>query len=193
MFGDLTRDEVTSNILLTPGYPSSINYIIVVCIAIIPLTKLPLKYSPLAPPRTPLSNTPSSAEPVFGTFELLLGLQRHHLPPTPGAPRASNRAYAVQHAAVRAAVVAAITLISILVPSFDRIMALMGSAFCFNICIVLPVAFYLKLFGDAISRRERAFAWFLIISSSLLALMGIVWSFLPARITGARIGVASTG
>ena len=43
MFGDSVRDEVTSNILLTQGYPKAISYIIVVSIAIIPLTKLPLK------------------------------------------------------------------------------------------------------------------------------------------------------
>ena len=43
MFGDSVRDEVTSNILLTPGYPRAISIIIVLLIAIIPLTKLPLK------------------------------------------------------------------------------------------------------------------------------------------------------
>ena len=44
MFGDYIRDAVTSNILLTPGYPRSLSIIIVVLIAIIPITKIPLKY-----------------------------------------------------------------------------------------------------------------------------------------------------
>lgn len=43
MFGQKVHDEVTSNILLTKGYPPSISVIIVVFIAIIPLTKIPLK------------------------------------------------------------------------------------------------------------------------------------------------------
>ncbi|KAK5190249.1 hypothetical protein LTR16_007826 [Cryomyces antarcticus] len=43
MFGDGVRDEVTSNILLTDGYPQVISVFIVVCVAIIPLTKIPLK------------------------------------------------------------------------------------------------------------------------------------------------------
>ncbi len=43
MFGQKVHDEVTSNILITKGYPHSISVIIVVFIAIIPLTKIPLK------------------------------------------------------------------------------------------------------------------------------------------------------
>ena len=43
MFGKKIRDEVTSNILMTKGYPESLSVCIVVFIAIIPLTKVPLK------------------------------------------------------------------------------------------------------------------------------------------------------
>ena len=43
MFGDDIRDEVTSNILKTTGYPQALSVCIVVFIAIIPLTKIPLK------------------------------------------------------------------------------------------------------------------------------------------------------
>ena len=43
MFGCAIRDEVTSNILLTSGYPHAISVCIVCFIAIIPITKVPLK------------------------------------------------------------------------------------------------------------------------------------------------------
>lgn len=43
MFGDGVRDEITSNILLTDGYPPALSLLIVIGIAIIPLTKIPLK------------------------------------------------------------------------------------------------------------------------------------------------------
>lgn len=43
MFGDGIRDEITSNILTTDGYPRALSVCIVVFIAIIPLTKVPLK------------------------------------------------------------------------------------------------------------------------------------------------------
>jgi solute carrier family 32 (vesicular inhibitory amino acid transporter) len=44
MFGDSVREEVTSNILLAKGYPQFLSVVIVVLIAIIPITKIPLKY-----------------------------------------------------------------------------------------------------------------------------------------------------
>ena len=43
MFGQRVHDEITSNILITKGYPHTISIIIVVFISIIPLTKIPLK------------------------------------------------------------------------------------------------------------------------------------------------------
>lgn len=44
MFGDTVRDEITSNILLTKGYPRALSILIVVLIAIMPVTKVPLRY-----------------------------------------------------------------------------------------------------------------------------------------------------
>lgn len=44
MFGDAVRDEITANILLTAGYPSGLSICIIIFIAIIPITKVPLKY-----------------------------------------------------------------------------------------------------------------------------------------------------
>lgn len=43
MFGEKVRDEITSNIFKTDGYPQSLSVLIVIFIAIIPLTKIPLK------------------------------------------------------------------------------------------------------------------------------------------------------
>ena len=43
MFGEETGDEITSNILISKGYPKVLSILIVVFIAIIPLSKVPLK------------------------------------------------------------------------------------------------------------------------------------------------------
>ena len=43
MFGQEVHDEVTSNIIMSKGYPHAISVCLVVFIAIIPLTKIPLK------------------------------------------------------------------------------------------------------------------------------------------------------
>lgn len=42
MFGDAILDEVTANIFLTSQYPRALSICIIVFIAIIPLTKVPL-------------------------------------------------------------------------------------------------------------------------------------------------------
>lgn len=43
MFGDIVRDEVTANILGVDAYPEPLSVCIIVFIAVIPLTKVPLK------------------------------------------------------------------------------------------------------------------------------------------------------
>lgn len=81
---------------------------------------------------------------------------------------------------VRIFTVALIVVLAIIFPSFDRIMAFLGSFLCFTICIILPLAFYLKIFGEEISRKERIVDWLLLVLSSILAAIGTVWAFLPS-------------
>ena len=45
MFGNGVHDEVTSNIFLTGGYPKALSLAMITFIAVIPMTKLPLKYA----------------------------------------------------------------------------------------------------------------------------------------------------
>jgi len=44
MFGENVLDEISANIFLTEGYPGWISVLIAIGIAIVPITKLPLKY-----------------------------------------------------------------------------------------------------------------------------------------------------
>ena len=44
MFGDDVKNEISSNILGMSPYPRALSICIIVFIAIIPLTKIPLKY-----------------------------------------------------------------------------------------------------------------------------------------------------
>ena len=60
-------------------------------------------------------------------------------------------------------------------------MALMGSAMAFSICIILPLAFHLKLFGKELGIKEKVLNWFLIVISSVMAVIGTVWVFLPKQ------------
>ncbi|KAJ6146580.1 hypothetical protein N7497_008562 [Penicillium chrysogenum] len=165
MFGDIIRDEVTANILTITDYPQSLSVCIVVFISIIPLTKVPL-----------------NARPLVATFEVLCGLGGGHVP----AENGSKTLQKVSRAMVRVFVVATIVILAIVFPAFDRIMAFLGSFLCFTICIIFPLAFYLKIFGKEIGRGEYILDWVLLIVSSILAAVGTVWAFLPQDMLSAN-------
>ncbi|KAF2142712.1 uncharacterized protein K452DRAFT_226056 [Aplosporella prunicola CBS 121167] len=168
MFGDGVLDEVTSNILLTPGYPHSLSFLIVICIAIIPLTKVPL-----------------NARPIISTIELFLGLDARSLAGTQALVGANGFNRGLLKVGIRVATTIVFVLMAVALPSFDRIMTLMGAVACFTICIILPLAFNLKLFGKELGRGETAMNWVLIVVSSVMALVSTVAACLPKELLGA--------
>ena len=64
-------------------------------------------------------------------------------------------------------------------------MALLGSALTFSICIILPLSFYLRIFGKEVSVGEQILDYFLIAISAVMALAGTIWVFLPKNLIGA--------
>ncbi|KAI8966750.1 transmembrane amino acid transporter protein-domain-containing protein [Daldinia sp. FL1419] len=168
MFGDGVRDEITGNILETKGYPDVLNVLLVIFIAIIPLTKIPL-----------------NSQPIVTIIEVLLGLRQQVVAEETPLVGLSSSSRGVLKALVRVLTLFVFLAIAILFPAFDSIMAFMGSALCFTICVTLPLAFYLKLFGHELSVRERIFSWTIMLISSVLSMIGTVWAFLPKKLIGA--------
>lgn len=169
MFGTSVRDEITSNILLTHGYPRTLSIMMVVFITVIPITKIPL-----------------NSRPIISSADKLLGLDgRNVASPSPLAGL-STFSRAIIRITIRIALTTIIVIVAILIPSFDTIMSLMGSIFGFIICIILPLAFYLKIFGKEINMKEKALDWFLIIVSVIMGIVGTVWVCLPASMTGVK-------
>ncbi|KAF8472472.1 transmembrane amino acid transporter protein-domain-containing protein [Kalaharituber pfeilii] len=164
MFGDLVKDEITSNILSdASSYPAGLSMIMVVCIAIIPLTKTPL-----------------NARPIVTTLEVMLGLDPRSLAVTSESMIGNSATFrGIGKVVVRILCNVMFVAIAILFPSFDRIMALLGSFLCFSICVILPLAFYLKICSEDIKPFERQMIYVLLVISILLAASGTVWSFLP--------------
>lgn len=167
MFGDGVKDEITRNILITPGYPEAINYFLVVCVAIIPLTKIPL-----------------NARPIISTLELFLGLDTRALATNASLTGLSSLTRGLLKTAVRLLCTVIFVILAILIPQFDTIMSLLGAVACFTICIILPCAFHLKLFGAELSRANKALDWTLIVVSTVLALVSTTFNFLPADVFG---------
>ncbi|KAK4186855.1 transmembrane amino acid transporter protein-domain-containing protein [Podospora australis] len=169
MFGDGVRDEITSNILMEASYPRALTLLMTLFVAIIPLTKIPL-----------------NSRPIVSTIEVLLGLSQHAVADNTGLIGRSVYFRGAMKVAIKVIVIIVFLLISIVFPAFDSIMAFMGSALCFTICVTLPLAFYLKLFAHEISAREKLFATSVMILSSILSLIGTVWAFLPKSLIGAE-------
>ncbi len=121
----------------------------------------------------------NSVNPINITLESFIGLTPTDVPCTTGLLGMSSYTRGFIKGFIRIFTIAVIVIFAILVPSFDTIMALMGSAMAFSICIILPLAFHLKIFGKDIPRKERVLNWFLILSCSIMAIVGTVWVFLP--------------
>ncbi|KAL2134234.1 hypothetical protein VTI74DRAFT_739 [Chaetomium olivicolor] len=169
MFGDGVRDEVTSNILMETSYPKALTVLMCMAIGIIPLTKIPL-----------------NARPIVSTVEVLLGLHQQTVADSNNLVGRGMSFRGVMKVAIRIGVVLCFLGIAIVFPAFDSIMAFMGSALCFTICVTLPLAFYLKLFGHELSAREKLCAASVMMLSFVLSAVGTVWAFLPKSLIGAE-------
>lgn len=171
MFGDAVTTEITANLLQTAGYPPSLTLLMTIFIGIIPLTKIPL-----------------AGRPIVSTLEALFGISHppSHSHPQPQDPSATPppppptpiRAL-ILRPLLRISFIVSLVLISIVFPAFDSIMAFMGSSLCFSICVILPILFHLRIFRDHISPAQWWLDCSLVAISSVLALVGTVWAFLP--------------
>lgn len=176
MFGHGVKDEVTRNILLAPegaGYPRPLSIFIVICLAIIPITKGPL-----------------NARPIYSTIELTLGLDARVTGPIAGTDGgivnspSSALARGLYRLFVRIGCCVIFVIVAILIPDFDRLMSLIGAGACFAICLILPAAFHLRLFGAKLSPLEKARDILLIIVSLILAIVSIVFTCMPRERLG---------
>lgn len=80
--------------------------------------------------------------------------------------------------AIRVLWIVVLTCGAITAPDFSLVMAFMGSAMCYTIAIILPLLFYLRLFGQSFVTSKTIALWTLIVLSSIAALVGTVWAFI---------------
>ncbi|EPS41075.1 hypothetical protein H072_5038 [Dactylellina haptotyla CBS 200.50] len=165
LFGDYVKDIVTSNILLNPQTSNGLSIALISFIAAIPITKTPL-----------------NARPIISTFEVLLGLDQRVLAPGEEGVGMTAFARGMYSVLIRVGCVFSFITIAILVPSFERIMALMGSALCFLICIILPLMFRLRIFAGKLPRSTVIFDWCLIVISSIFAITGTATAMMPREV-----------
>jgi amino acid permease len=72
-----------------------------------------------------------------------------------------------------------ILIVSITVPGFHTIMALLGSFFSFVVSVIFPEVCYMVLFSDKLSKRQKAYEGSVVVFGIVCAVLGTIWSFLP--------------
>lgn len=169
MYGEGVLDSITSNVIAEESVPPFFTILISIMIAIIPLTKLPL-----------------NVRPIVATLDAIFGLDTLVLAEDGSLVGFSSFTRGLLKIIVRIVMIILLVLTAIAFPAFDSIMAFMGSAMCFTICVILPVSFYLKIFGNDIQLRERIWLWFLIVVCTGMAATGTVFAFLPKSLIGAK-------
>ncbi|EJD04149.1 uncharacterized protein FOMMEDRAFT_82137 [Fomitiporia mediterranea MF3/22] len=133
MFGNSVSDEVSKDLLATPGYNVFLNKLAIWSLVIMPLTKFAL-----------------STRPVIITLEIFLGLEgsdppQLRTPETPGGPTTSQikRAGFAKDVLIlieRSAFTCLSVAVSIFIPEFSSMMAFVGSFSAFMLCVIGPVA-----------------------------------------------------
>ena len=167
MFGDGVKEEITKNLVSTPGYPHWIGVAVIVIIIPIPITKVPL-----------------NARPIIASIEIPLGLDPRKMAESGMLTGRSGGCRGTLKIAIRVGCTVLFVLLAIAIPSFDTIMSLLGALACFAICIILPCSFHLKLFWDELPMWHIAMDFTLISVSTVLAAVSTVFNCIPKEKLG---------
>lgn len=167
MFGDGVMDAVTSNLISNSSYPRALTISMTIFIAVIPLTKVPL-----------------NVRPIVSTIEVLTGLDNRVVSESPSMVGLSAWTRGILKIVVRISIVILLVVIAVVFPAFDSIMAFMGSALVFSVSVIMPLLFHVKIFGHELGTAERWTNYVLIVFSSILAVIGTAFAFIPKSVLG---------
>lgn len=161
MYGLMVDDSIVKSIMQNPNYPPIINSILCILMGILPISKLPLVTKPII----------TSYENIFGITAKYVKLDENgKLTDTYGPTRVFSRL-----------LFCCVLLISaLLLTSFGKLVAFLGSAICYTVCLTLPLLFYLKLNRSSVGKLE-----------GLLIKIGIVFS-ITATILGTYASIGLT-
>ncbi|CAI4044888.1 hypothetical protein SUVZ_10G1890 [Saccharomyces uvarum] len=152
MFGNLVKDEITKNVLLTEGYPKFIYALISALMTIIPIAKTPL-----------------SARPIVSVLDVFMNVQQIDEADNPLKRRIAKGLQLFNRIFINVVFV----VIAISLPEFDKIIAFLGAGLCFAICLILPCWFYLRICKTTIKPWERMACYITICTSVVLSTLGV--------------------
>jgi vesicular inhibitory amino acid transporter len=164
MFGDTVLPEVTSSILSISEYPPALSAITLILVTTIPLTKVSL-----------------NNRPILDILDRKFG--RHPQDAVLKISRSGSNKQLCWLA--RFAIAASCNLLELIfalaIPNFGSVVALMGSALCVTISVILPGCFYLRICHDkgiTVSFFDECACWTLIVAGTICAVSGTLSAIL---------------
>ncbi|KAG8936618.1 hypothetical protein FRC02_000611 [Tulasnella sp. 418] len=168
MFGHNVSDEVSQDLLKTPGYNAFLNQIAVWMLVLSPLTKFSLTARPLSVTLEIMLGIEESTSPIPPHNQHTHGQhtkpphkpgvlnstdeenpQNLFMPPDPRQHILVERKRAIFRAVERTILAIAVVLVAIYIPNFSTTMAFLGAFSAFMLCVIGPVAAKMALEGQA--------------------------------------------
>ncbi|CAO3640874.1 unnamed protein product [Cunninghamella blakesleeana] len=156
MFGTETMKEITQNLATTIGYNRLLNGAILWLVFLTPIAKYGVMMNPLQ---------------MVWEHWLLSKVQSQSWSST------SKTLFTWSSKVILHGI---IVFIAIVFPAFDRVMSLLGALFSYSISVIFPLACHLKLFGHSLPTHKYILDWAILSISCIIAILGTIWSFLPA-------------
>ncbi|BEI88921.1 uncharacterized protein CcaverHIS019_0202830 [Cutaneotrichosporon cavernicola] len=110
----------------------------------------------------------------------------HRKSVAPATPTSAEGGKGVARAIMRIVITIAATVVAIVLPGFEKVMAFLGNFSAFLICIILPIGFYLRLAPTVLgvkdspaTRWQRTLHLVILVISTVLMIMGTIWAFIP--------------
>ncbi|KZT59702.1 hypothetical protein CALCODRAFT_430659 [Calocera cornea HHB12733] len=167
MFGNAVSDEVSKDLVNTPGYPKWLNIVMAVGLVINPLSKYALCTRPLSTTIESLLGlgTPLGHDPH--------GAPAHASEAKPAVPKRRITKQTLYILLARVVLSLTIVLTAILIPSFSIVMSFLGAFSAFLLCVIGPVSA-----KCAVEGRWKWYDVIILVVACLMALTGTIAGFM---------------
>lgn len=136
MFGLSCEDSLTKNIMGTKGYPSWINPVFCFFFGLLPISKLSL-----------------IVRPIISVYENYFRMNEQNIIVYKFGRRVAPLSFS--KICARVGFLSFIFILSLIFTSFGNVIAFLGSAICFTICLAFPLLFHLKINSDELTKMGK--------------------------------------
>lgn len=148
MYGTECQDLLMKNLIENPNYPKILKPLFMTIMGIIPLSKMPLL-----------------AKPIITTYENYFNLVE---------VKHSDIKTFFKKLSLRVLYIFLTLILSLSVTSFGKVVALLGSAICIALCMILPYAFKLIIMSDELSTKEIVILRIGVCIGTICAILGTI-------------------